>query len=163
MGKGLWKLCKKFSKEWYESLTRELQMKGIEITKEGGVNFAREMIIANLWIISHAIPNDRTILDALHKIYLLGYGNLTETEIEKNQLPKFAEEQLHDRYKAYYDAWDEKAGNNQNILAITMLTKMLGRPDKRLFDIRLQLNVMTHIHGMTKAVLDFTTAFEVVN
>lgn len=165
MAKGLSMFCKKFSKHLYEDFIPKAQIVlDIKFDDAQLVTVAREIWMINLWIISKVLGPDQKTLDELHKIYLFSHSKMAETEHGKDTFPKEAEKILHERYKKYYDAWDDKSGGNQSVLAITMLQYVLnkGQPDKRLVNILLTNEITSHVLGMMVAVTDFRDEFEVV-
>jgi len=166
MAQGLWMLCQKFSKEFYKNLKPKAENFGIKLDTNSEITFSREIIIINLWIISKTLNFDKKVLDVLHKIYFSGHSNLAATEEEKIEFPKQAEKELHERYRKYYDAWDNNSGGNQSILAVTMLEYMFNqaKPDKRfLLNFMLILEVTVHIFAMMRAVLEFRKDFEITD
>lgn len=166
MAKGLSMFCKKFSKHLYEDFGVKAQgILGIKLDEAQSVTLAREIWIINLWIISKVLSPDKKVLDELHKIYLFSYEKMASTEQGKTNFPKEAEKELHDRYKKYYDAWDDNSGGNQSILSMTMLEYMLnkGQPDKRFVNFLLTSEINSHVLGMMKAVLDFRKDFEITD
>lgn len=163
--KALWYLCKKLSKSFYEDFKPEAEKAGFKLNAESEITFAREIIMMNLWIISKTLSPDTKVLDELHKIYLFGHSSMAETEWVKVELPKQAEKELHERYKKYYEAWNDKAGGGQFILALTILEYLLnyGKPDKRLLNIMLSRRVIMHILATMKVVLESRKGFEIID
>ncbi len=163
MAERLWIFCKKFSKEFYNSFTKDLKKIDMEINQKQQINFSREIVKMNLWIISKALTADKKILDELHKIYIFGHANLAETGEDKIDFPKQAEKELNETYQKYYETWDDNSGGNQSILALTILEQLLnnGKPDKKLVNIMLFSLINMHVLTTLKAVLDFRNNFEI--
>ncbi|OGK41577.1 hypothetical protein A3A74_08140 [Candidatus Roizmanbacteria bacterium RIFCSPLOWO2_01_FULL_35_13] len=165
LGQGLWLFCKKLSREFYASFSETLEKQGFELNEDQKFSLAREIAIMNLWIISKALGEDRKALEELHRIYIFGHENFAETEDQKIAFPIEAKKELHERYKKYYDAWDDKAGGNQWILALTMLECILneGNPSKKLINAELNFLLLTDVLLTMKAVLDFRAGYEVAD
>ena len=164
MGKELSMFCKKFSKGLYEDFVPKAQtILGTKFDDAQLVTVAREIWMINLWIISKVLGPDQKTLDELHKIYLFSHSKMAETEYGKDVFPKEAERILHERYQKYYNAWDDKSGGNQSVLALTMLEYMLnrGQLDKRLMNALLAFEMTSHVLGMMRAVVEFRDEFEV--
>lgn len=166
MAKGLSMFCKKFSKGLYEEFAPKAQVVlNTKFDDARLVTLAREIWMINLWIIAKVLGPDHKTLDELHKIYLSSHSNMANTEYGKSSFPREAEKILHERYKKYYAAWDDKSGGNQSVLVITMLEYMLnkGQPDERLMNAMLTFEITTHVLGMMRAVIEFRDEFEVTN
>ena len=166
MAKGLSMFIKKFSKHFYEDFGIKAQsILGIKLDEAQSVTLAREIWMINLWIISKVLSPDKKVLDELHDIYLFSYENMAQTKHGKKEFPKRAEKELHERYKKYYEVWDDNSGGNQMVLAMTMVEYMLnkGQPDKRFVNILLTSEINTHVLSVMKAVLDFRKDFEIVD
>jgi len=159
-GQGLWLFCKKYSKGFYEEFKPKIEQSGFQLTQEQEIALSREIIILNMWIISKALAPDKKALDALHKIYVLGHRNMAESENEKKEMARFAQEELNKRYGAYYDKWNDKSGD-QTLLAVEILQYMLnqGQPNRKIFNVALTFPVNRHIIGMMKSVLEFRKDF----
>lgn len=165
MAKGLSMFCKKFSKHLYEDFGVKAQgILDIKLDEAQSVTLAREIWMANLWIIAKVLSADKKVLDELHKIYLFSHSQMADTMYGKDAFPKEAEKALHERYQKYYDAWDDDGGK-QSVLALTMIEYMLnkGQPDKRFVNILLTNEISSHVLGMMEAVADFRKEFEVTN
>ena len=165
LGQGLWMFCKKFSKGFYDNFKPIAEEHGFVFDDSNIIDFTRELIIVNLWIISKTLRNDNKALDALHKIYINGHANFAVTEDKKTAFRREAQKELHERYKKYYDAWDDKAGGIQSGLAITMLEYILneGKPDSRLINAELSFLLITNVLSIMKAVLSFRKGYEVTD
>jgi hypothetical protein len=162
LGQGLWLCCKKFSKSFYEDFKPLVEKAGFKLTAEQEFDLCREITIINLWIISKVLSPDIKALDVLHKIFFSGHRNFAESEQEKQEMVRFAQDELSKRYKTYYDNWDDKSGI-QPLLTLEMLQYMLnkGQPNRKLSNAMLSFPINTHIFLMMKAVLDFRKGFEI--
>jgi hypothetical protein len=67
MGEGLWMFCRKFSNGAYQQIVPVLEQAGHAVPQDKQLDFSRELIMVNLWIISKALPADRAALDHLHQ------------------------------------------------------------------------------------------------
>jgi hypothetical protein len=166
-GQGLWLFCKKFSKTFYEEFKRKIVQAGFQLTQltqEQEIELSIEITISSMWIISKALAPDKKALDILHKIYILGHRNMAESENEKQEMARFAQQELNKRYKTYYENWNDKSGD-QTLLAVEMLQYMLnhGQPNRKLFNIILTSSVNMHILGMMLAVLEFRKDFKLTD
>jgi len=163
MAEGLWMFCKKFSKKFYNSFTKDLKRMNMEINQEQQINFSREIVKMNLWIISKALTADKKVLDELHEIYIFGHANLAETEEDKINFSKQAKKELDKTYQKYYEAWDDDSGSNQNTLALAILEQLLndGKPNKKFVNIMLFSLINMHILTMLGALSNFRNNFEI--
>ncbi len=86
---------------------------------------------------------------------------MAESENEKQEMARFAQQELNKRYKTYYENWNDKSGD-QTLLVVEMLQHMLnhGQPNRKLFNVMLTSPVNRHIMGMMKAALEFRKDFK---
>jgi len=162
LSQGLWMFCKKFSKGFYEQFRPQIDNMGFHLSKEQEAELSREIIMINLWIISKSLVKDQKALEALHKIFIFGHRNMAESEQEKKEMAQLAQEDLQNRYKAYYGKWQDGSGD-QTLLSVRMLEYMItkGEGDRRLINALSTFSLNTHILSMMKSVLDFRKAFEI--
>lgn len=169
IGKALFVFVKRFSKALYINLKPEIEKIGIKFDNDREITFSQETIIINLWIISKVLSPDKKVLDELHKIYLSIYTNLARNEKEKKLFARQAEKELYERYKEYYDAWNDKSRGNQTVLALTMLEHMINKGNldkklvKKLVNIMLTYRINMHILTVMRTILDFRKDFEIID
>lgn len=162
-GQGLWMLCRKYSKGFYEQFRPEIEKMGL-LSKEKEMDFCREIVIVNLWIISRTLSSDKKVIDKLHEFFIWGHRNIVSTEQEKNDMVQFARKDLNDRYKVYDKKWKDHPGDHTS-LAVKMLVRMLNlnKSDRRQFNALLTSFINNHILHMMKSVLEFRKDFEIVD
>ncbi len=163
-GQGLWMLCMKYSKGFYAQFRSQIEEVGFSLSKEQKIEFSREILMANLWIISKTLSSDKKAIDKLHEIFILGHRNIPGSEEEKREMVRSSPDDLNRRYMIYDDAWRDGAGD-QTLLAIAMLEQMLnrGQPDQRLINALLAFSLNTHVLVMMQSVSEFREDFEVVD
>jgi len=166
IAKYLWELLKKCSKEFYLSFKSDAEKNGFSFDSAQEIRLTREIVMIDMWIISKALSPDAKILDELHKIYLFGHSNMATTEEAKKEFPKAAEKELYERYKKYYESWNDK-NSEQWVLALNMLEYMLNTQDNKILNIALQYSVITHIYAFMKIILssmlNFKKEFEITD
>ena len=155
-------LCMKYSKGFYAQFKPQIEEAGFSLSKEQKMEFSREILMADLWIISKVLSPDKKAIDKLHEIFVLGHRNILGSEEEKREMVRSAPDDLNRRYKIYDDAWRDGAGD-QTLLAIAMLEQMLnrGQPDHRLINILLTFSLNTHVLVMMQSVSEFRKDFEI--
>lgn len=163
IGESLWRLCKKFSEDFYNGIIKDMARFDIEFDESSRPYLKREITIINLWIISKIFSSDEKILDVLHKIYLFGYANLAETNEEKKEFFMTAQKELQERYKEYYEIWDKESEKNE--IPINLVSAMLQRMfnKKKLESTGLGVPVMGYVLSIFGGVLEFRKGFETVD
>ena len=163
MADGLWMCCRKFSGESYKDIVQMLEKAGHTLTQDKQFELSRQLIIANLWVISKALPSDRIALDHLHQHYVMGHANLAEDTEGKRECVSMANQELLGRYKQYHESWNADEPANQALLASEMLQNMVGKDElgEDCLNMMLLFPLQVHILGMMKAVRDFRTKFEI--
>ena len=162
IGESLWRLCKKFSEDFYNSFIKDMAKFDIEFDENSKPYLKRQITIINLWIISKVFSPDEKVLDVLHKIYLFGYANLGETNEEKEEFFITAQKELQERYKEYYEIWDKESERNEIpiSLASAMLQRMFNK--KELESTGLGISVIGYVFSTLAEVLEFRKEFEII-
>jgi hypothetical protein len=89
-----------------------------------------EIMMVSLWAATKALENDdHRLIRAIHSSCFDAIGD----EDRRNQF----QEAFSHRYEKYNEAWDERSGGNQTVLALYVLSEMFneGEIDRGLFDI----------------------------
>lgn len=163
MAEGLWMFCRKFSNGTYQQIVPMLEEAGHTLTQDEQFEFSRQLIIVNLWVISKALPSDRTALDHLHQHYVMGHANFSQDPQEKQELVRMAKEEILSLYKEYHELWNSEDPTNQMLLASKMLQNMVGEEKlgKDALNAMILFPIQIHVLGTMKAVLDFRKGFEI--
>lgn len=164
---------RKFTNSFYEGFGQRVQSMLGDKFDYNQITLAREIYMINLWVISKVLSPQRKILDELHKIYLLPHSNEDQIKewLEQNNTEKLREvlkqdeSDLRERYTKYYADWDDEAKGNQSIVAVSMLEYMFnkGKPDRRFMSLDLTFEMIHHLFGMMKFILDFRIKYEIVD
>lgn len=171
--KALLYALRKFTNSFYEGFGQRAQsMFGNEFDYDQ-ITLAREIYIINLWVISKVLNHERKILDELHKIYLLPHSNEDQIKqwLEQHNTEKLRnvlrqdECDLRERYTKYYADWNDKNGGEQYGLAMSMLEYMFnkGKPHRHFVGIDLTFEMINHILGMMKFIIDFRKKYEIID
>ena len=165
VGESLWRLCKKFSEDFFNSFLKDIIKFDIELNENLKPYLKRQITIINLWIISKVFSSDEKVLDVLHKIYLFGYANLGKTSEEKEELFMEAQKELRERYKEYYEIWDKESEENEVpiTLASAMLQRMLNEEGSEPKEPGLAISVMAYGVSILGGVLEFRKGLVIID
>ena len=171
--KALLYALRKFTNNFYEGFGQRAQTILGDEFDYNQITLAREIYMINLWVISKTLGSEKKILDELHKIYLLPHSNenqikqwLEQQDTEKlRDVLKNDENDLRERYTKYYADWNDRNGGKQHVLAMSMLEYMFnkGKSHRRFVRIDLTFEMINHILGMMKFIIDFRKKYEIAD
>jgi len=161
-GQILWLFCKDSAKTLCKEIKQKAESRGYHFDERKQFDLARQSLIVTLWIISKTLPEEKRSLDTLHDIYFAGQQNLGETEQEKHEILALAQDELHDRYQRYYQAWPESPGDLFTFCSkISQCILKPENPDGWFLDAFLVVDLLPMIVAMLEAVSDFRTQYEI--
>lgn len=152
----LYYFAKKFGIDF---VSHEIAQESSPFKKADKEIFAHERLIMIFWIIDKFFANkDRKLIASVHKKYFADLGILNNQEEAKNEI-----DFIMNRYKEYYDAYNEKAGAEQYILGGTIAKNIL-QEDKLVVNFlitsQVAMDVMLLVKQLKESIFD---QYEVVN
>lgn len=109
--------------------------------------FAHERLIMIFWILDRMVSDkDRKLMSAIHKMYFEDIGILNKPDEMKKEISF-----IMDRYKEYYDAWDDNASSEQWILG-GAIGKNIFQKDKILLNADISFLIIMDVLQLMKQI-----------
>jgi len=150
----LFEQCIDASKRFCEDIQQQLANTSFEPPTKAVFS---EAILMHLWISSKILTPHQGLLDSLHDCYFRWIASQAAgTDDERRALLRSAQETLHQRYRAYYDAWDEAHAWQHNLCRLILQHLLTaGRPDRRLQNASLVAHTNISLLTFMKYVAEF--------
>lgn len=166
MGEGLWKFCKSVSREFHVFFKQVLSDMEVVLDEELEFNTVQEIVILNLWLVTHELTGEKKTLVALHQKYFARQGQAAgklPTREEQVQYMKDVKHLLVERCDMYNQLWNARRLTDQTILASYFLQFALSRDtvhpaanDKSLIH-----QVNTYLRVMPRTIQELRERFEI--
>lgn len=153
------------SKNFHSRFMSYLNENEISINKED-LFLYQEIVFISIWTIFKALESndkkDEEFLNIFLDREIEESKKSFETHKEQIGAMKYTRKMITDRFKKYFEAWDNESGGQQAILSIKML-ECMGVPKEELLDFFLSSYVNSWILITMKEVLDFRRNFKIVS
>lgn len=165
-GNGLWAFCKSTSREFHVFFRQLLRDAVIELDEDAEFIAVQEIVLMNLWLITHFLPRDRKSINMMHQRYFMRHGKVAGqlgSNEEKLEYLKKAKQIVSDRFALYETMWNSKKEGDQKVLSAYLLEHMIGRKMQHTEAAgrRLVHQFNTYLRAMSVTTAELRERFEV--
>jgi hypothetical protein len=131
------------------------------LAPEEVVVVGNQVFVADLWMVSKVMAQDKQVLDLLHDGYFSGYYNSGETSEDKARLATDAQSELCERYERYYKAWDDDIRTKGGLALAFEMAQFFFPTRRPVLDMFLQASIQGHILAFMASAIAFRKRHEI--
>ena len=160
------RFCSESNEKLFEEVSTASETLNIQLDDVTLRQVQHEAVIINLWIVTFALTGYEKAEGAvqkLHQDYINVFTEHINDENERIELQHQLQSVLNQRYKKYFELWDNESGGMQSTLVVTMLQFLLseGRPDRRFLDAQLMFRINEYILSRMLVITEAIGSYDI--